>query len=100
MIIENLKKFREKNELKQECIAKKLEITKSQYSRIENGETTLSLDKAIILADLYNITIDELINHNEKIILTKEECEILIEAASILIKLKDRTRKKEIIKMR
>lgn len=100
MIIENLKKLREKNELKQEFIAKKLGITKSQYSRIENGETTLSLDKAIILADLYNITIDELINHNEKILLTKEECEILIEAASILIKLKDRTKKKETIKMR
>ena len=100
MIIENLRKLREKNDLKQEYIAKILGITKSQYSRIENGETTLSLDKAILLADLYNITIDELINHNEKILLTKEECEILSKAANILIKLKDRTRKKDTVKIK
>ena len=100
MIIENLKKLREKNELKQEFIARKLGITKSKYSRIESGETTLSLDKAIILADLYNVTMDELINRNEKILLTKDECEVLIEAANILIKLKDRTKKKDTVKMR
>ena len=100
MIIENLKKLREKNELKQEFIARKLGITKSQYSRIESGETTLSLDKAIILADLYNVTMDELRNRNEKILLTKDECEVLIEAANILIKLKDRTKKKDTVKMR
>lgn len=43
---------------------------------------------------------DELINRNEKILLTKDECEVLIEAANILIKLKDRTKKKDTVKMR
>ncbi len=100
MIIENLRRLREKNELKQEYIAKKLGVTKSQYSRIENGETTLSLEKALILADLYDISLDELLNRNEKILLTKDEYEILIEAASILIKLKDRIRKKDTVKMK
>ncbi len=100
MIIENLRRLREKNELKQEYIAKKLGVTKSQYSRIENGETTLSLEKALILADLYDISLDELLNRNEKILLTKDEYEILIEAANILIKLKDRIRKKDTVKMK
>lgn len=100
MIIENLRRLREKNELKQEYIAKKLGVTKSQYSRIENGETTLSLEKALILADLYDISLDELLNRNEKILLTKDEYGILIEAANILIKLKDRIRKKDAVKMK
>lgn len=58
---ENIKKFRQENNLSQEELAKKLNIARQSVSKWENGETLPSIDNLISLSGLLNISLDELI---------------------------------------
>jgi len=53
-----IKELREDNDIKQIQLAKLLNITQAQYSRIENNEFELSYDGLIKLAYFYNTSID------------------------------------------
>ena len=53
-----IKELREDNDIKQIHLAKLLNITQAQYSRIENNEYELSYDGLIKLAKFYNTSID------------------------------------------
>lgn len=53
-----IKELREDNDIKQIQLAKILNITQAQYSRIENNEYELSYDGLIKLALFYNTSID------------------------------------------
>jgi len=56
-----LKEKREKMGYTQEEMAKKLGYSsKSGYNMLENGNVSLSLDKAKIISDLLNIPLNEL----------------------------------------
>jgi transcriptional regulator with XRE-family HTH domain len=57
---QRIKDIREDNDLKQEDVAKILNIKQTQYSRYELGKNMMSIDKYIILAKYYNISIDYL----------------------------------------
>lgn len=53
-----VKELREENFLTQEECAKKLFVSKNSYIRYEKGERMIPLDVAIMMADLYKVSID------------------------------------------
>lgn len=55
---ERLRHIREDRDIKQETIAKYLEIQQTQYSRYERGKQMMGIDKYIKLAKYYNISLD------------------------------------------
>lgn len=60
-LAENLQLLRKKNRLSQEELADKLSISRQAVSKWESGQSTPDLNKLIILAELYNVTIDSLL---------------------------------------
>lgn len=67
MTIQRLKDLREDKDLYQKDLAKILNVTQAQYSRIETGENELSYDSLIKLAIFYNTSIDYILGlTNEK----------------------------------
>ena len=55
-----LRDIREDNDLTQEYIAKLLNINQTDYSKYERGVHKMGIDKYMILAEYYNISIDYL----------------------------------------
>ncbi len=58
---QRLKDLREDNEFKQTDIAKILNMTQQQYSKIEKGITEITADRLIKLSILYNVSTDYLL---------------------------------------
>lgn len=58
MYLRQLKDLREDNELRQEDIAKVLNITRQKYSLYELGKRTLPIDLLKQLAEFYNTSTD------------------------------------------
>ncbi|MCH4891213.1 helix-turn-helix domain-containing protein [Acidaminobacter sp. JC074] len=56
MNLEKLRSMREDAGYSQEVIAKKLNITKSTYSRKENGKLPISLDEARVLKTVLSLS--------------------------------------------
>lgn len=61
MLLKRIRNLREDNDLKQIDLAKLLQISQAQYSRIENGENNITLDSLIRLARFYNVSADYLL---------------------------------------
>ena len=61
MLLKRIRNLREDNDLKQIDLAKLLQISQAQYSRIENGENDITLDSLIRLAQFYNVSTDYLL---------------------------------------
>lgn len=57
-ISERLIGLRQKNQLSQTAVAKRIGATPALISAYEKGERTPSLDKLITLADIYHVTTD------------------------------------------
>ena len=57
-MFERIRNLREDRDLKQEDIAKMLDMKQSQYSRYERGIRDIPTDILIILAKFYNTTTD------------------------------------------
>lgn len=53
-MIDKIKEIRLKNNYKQEYVASELGITQKAYSKLENGQTCITVDKIFILAKIYN----------------------------------------------
>ena len=62
-----LKSLREDHDLKQEDVAKILNISQTNYSKYELGKINIPIDSLIILADFYNTSIDYLIGLTDEI---------------------------------
>lgn len=60
-----LKNLREKRKVKQLELANLLGISATQYSRLENQLSILSIDQAIILADYFDVSLDYLVGRTE-----------------------------------
>ncbi len=56
----NLKYYREASNLTQKALAEKLKITVRAYQRYEAGEREPKLDILIMLADVFQVSLDEL----------------------------------------
>ena len=60
MLMNRLKDLREDNDLKQEDIARILNVSRQYYSRYELGQVDLPIRHYITLARFYNVSIDYL----------------------------------------
>ncbi|MEE0967631.1 MAG: helix-turn-helix domain-containing protein [Bacilli bacterium] len=66
MISENLYSLRKLNKLTQEEVAEKIGVSRQAVAKWENGETLPDIEKCSLLAELYDVTIDDLINYSKK----------------------------------
>ena len=66
MISRNLKSLRKKNQYTQEDIAEKINVSRQLVAKWENGESTPDIESCIKLANLYNVKLDDLVNHSEE----------------------------------
>ena len=62
----NLKHLRKTHNLTQKEVAKILGISQQQYSSYELSNTFITIDKALILADFYDVTLDFLVKRRVK----------------------------------
>ena len=65
MLAKRLKDLREDNDLTQNHLSKKLNITAASISRWETGQSNPDYDTLIKLAKLYNVSIDYLLGLSE-----------------------------------
>ncbi len=85
-----LKSLREDRDVKQSELASVLGVSSAQYSRIENNVSSMSLNQAIILADYFGVSLDELAGRESKLKINSSEYSILLKAAKIIENLKDK----------
>lgn len=61
---DNLKKIRKDNNLSQEQLAEKLNVSRQSVSKWESGQAYPEMDKMIQLCKMFNLNIDELLNQD------------------------------------
>lgn len=89
-----LKELREDRDIKQQVVADVLNMTRTNYSRIENELVTFSFDDAVKLAKFYDISLEELIEKKPKnLIISKEEYQQIKKTANLLLELEGRLNK-------
>lgn len=66
MINTNLRRLRKIHQYTQEELAEKLNVSRQSVAKWENGESTPDIDSCIKLAKLYNVRLDDLVNHSEE----------------------------------
>ncbi len=62
---DNIRKYRKINNMSQDELAEKLEVTRQSISLWETGQTQPSLDSIIALSKLFNVSTDELLKEDE-----------------------------------
>lgn len=65
MCYERIKQLREKNGYTQQHVAKKLCIAQNTYSQYETGHIALNDYILCSLADLYNVSVDYILNRTD-----------------------------------
>ena len=63
---DNLKKIRKDNNLSQEELAEKLNVTRQSVSKWESGVAYPEMDKVIQICKMFNLNIDDLLNKDIK----------------------------------
>ena len=69
MFNDNLNKYRKQKGLSQEELAFRLGVSRQSVSKWESGQSTPELERIIEIADLFGISLDELIGHEVMIML-------------------------------
>lgn len=62
----NLKRLRNQHQYTQEMLAEELDVSRQVIAKWERGDSTPDLNLCVKLAKLYNVTLDNLVNYNEK----------------------------------
>lgn len=57
----NLQKLRKQNQLSQEQMAEKLEMSKNGYAKLERGESKLNIEHLQQIANVFNIDVADLL---------------------------------------
>lgn len=63
-----IRKIREIKGYSQEYIASKMSITQNSYSKLERGETNLSIDRLMEICSVLEIELSTLMNFDEKMV--------------------------------
>jgi len=67
-IASKIRKIRELKGFSQEYVASRLEVTQNTYSKIERGETSLSVDKLAAICSILEVDFNTLFNFDENLI--------------------------------
>jgi transcriptional regulator with XRE-family HTH domain len=67
-VYNNIRKLRELATLKQQDVASQLGISQKAYSKIENGETEITLSRLQKLSEIFKTTLQNLLEFDEKYI--------------------------------
>lgn len=62
----NLKELRKAHRYTQEEVAEKISVSRQAVAKWENGETVPDINNCIALAELYGVTLDDLVNHSKQ----------------------------------
>ena len=62
----NIRNLREDRDLRQRELAEVLHVSQNTYSQYENGVIELTAEKLVLLADFYEVSVDYLLGHTEK----------------------------------
>ena len=65
MISENLYSLRKLNQLTQEEVAERVGVSRQALAKWESGETMPDIEKCVLLAELYNVTLDDLVSYTK-----------------------------------
>ncbi len=60
----NIKFLRKKHEIKQKDMAKFLDVSEANYSKYENSDVDIGIEKLLKLADFFGVTLDQLIKQD------------------------------------
>ena len=63
-ILQNIRAIRESKHLSQEYIAISLQMTQSSYAKLESGQSKLTVERLILLADIFQISSAKLLDPN------------------------------------
>jgi len=66
-LADNIKNIREEKNLKQIEVATQIGVDKSAYSKIEKGSRALTVEELQKMAQLFNMTTDQILNYDGKI---------------------------------
>ncbi len=69
---DNIKKLRKDNNLSQEDLADKLGVSRQSISKWEQGDAYPEMDKLMQMAELFNVSLDNLVHSNINDVKTKE----------------------------
>lgn len=61
-----IRDLREDHDLTQNALSKKLNISQRAYSHFETGTRAVPIEIFIMLADIYNVSIDYLVGRTDK----------------------------------
>ena len=75
---DNIKKIRKDNNLSQEDLAEKLNVSRQSVSKWEQGIAYPEMDKVLQICKMFNLSIDELLNQNIKEVEKSKESKINI----------------------
>ena len=65
-LAEKILSLRTEKGMSQDSLAEKLEVSRQSVSKWETGQSTPDLDKIIRLADLFGVSVDELVREGER----------------------------------
>ncbi|MCL2054449.1 MAG: helix-turn-helix domain-containing protein [Oscillospiraceae bacterium] len=85
MVYKKLRELRLSKDLKQEDMAKLLNITRSAYSAYEIGKRQMNHESIVNLADFFGVTTDYILGRSEQppFLFTESEKELLIKYRSL-----------------
>ena len=66
MFKDNLIALRKLNNLSQEELAEKLKISRQTLSKYETGESIPDIDKCKLLAEIFDVSLDDLVNYDKE----------------------------------
>ena len=65
MISDNLYSLRKLHQLTQEEVSERVGVSRQALAKWESGETMPDIEKCVLLAELYNVTLDDLVNYSK-----------------------------------
>lgn len=67
MFGENLIQLRKINHMSQEDLAEKVNVSRQTLSKWETGESLPDIEKSMLLAEIFGVTLDELVNYESEV---------------------------------
>lgn len=67
MFCENLLQLRKINHMSQEELAEKVDVSRQTLSKWETGESLPDIEKCKVLADLFGVTLDDMVNYESTV---------------------------------